>query len=292
MTNMEWFSMPVRAALNAAGTAAVLVGGLLLLLAGCGADDASSQNTSDTVLSNPAEPGFGHVHGLGWNPADQAVYAATHYGVWRIPTDESSGSSRKPVRVADRYQDTMGFTVAGPNEFHASGHPDLRENLPALLGFIVSRDGAETWEPVSLLGEVDFHDLAVSGEQVFGYDATSGRLLVSVDGGRTWAPRAAEPLHDVTVDPDDPGRLLATSERGLLASTDGGAAFAPVPKAPPLVVVDWDHGALFGVDADGVVWAAMNEQPDAGWQRRGRLAGGPQAFTVTPGRLLAADDVG
>jgi hypothetical protein len=48
-----------------------------------------------------AEPGFGPVHGLGRNPADGRVYAATHVGVFRLDPDG-------PHRIADRHRDTMG----------------------------------------------------------------------------------------------------------------------------------------------------------------------------------------
>jgi hypothetical protein len=66
---------------------------------------------------------------------------------------------RRAVRVADRYQDTMRFTVAGPDRFLGSGHPDFQKDpdLPPLLGLIKSEDAGQTWEPVSMLGEADFH---------------------------------------------------------------------------------------------------------------------------------------
>ena len=131
--------------LSAAALAAVIA------LAGCGGGSGPNQ-----AASSPApvpDPGFGHVHGLDINPADGLLYAATHYGVWRVPIEG------KPVRVADRYQDTMGFTITGPDRFLGSGHPDLREKLPSHLGLIESRDRAQTWTPLSLLGEADFHAL-------------------------------------------------------------------------------------------------------------------------------------
>ncbi|MDQ3275042.1 MAG: exo-alpha-sialidase, partial [Actinomycetota bacterium] len=64
-----------------------------------------------------ADPGVVHVHGLGINPKDGALFVATHTGVFRIP------ESGQAVRIADRWQDTMGFTVVGPDHFLASGHP-------------------------------------------------------------------------------------------------------------------------------------------------------------------------
>ena len=80
------------------------------------------------------DPGPVHVHGLGINPADDALFIATHTGLFRV-----AGDSRNAARVADRYQDTMGFSVVGPNRFLGSGHPDAREQgQPPLLGLIQS----------------------------------------------------------------------------------------------------------------------------------------------------------
>lgn len=103
------------------------------------------------------------MHGLGLNPGDGLLYADTHYGVWRVSRDG------KPVRIADRYQDTMGLTVAGRDRFLGSGHPDLREDLPPHLGLIESRDRADTWRSLSLLGEVDYSSSAVQGLEHHGW---------------------------------------------------------------------------------------------------------------------------
>jgi hypothetical protein len=81
------------------------------------------------------------------------VYVATHTGLFTI----EDGTAR---RVGDRYHDLMGFTIAGPDDFLASGHPDLNDQTllkpeaPPLLGLVASDDGQD-WQPVSLLGEVD-----------------------------------------------------------------------------------------------------------------------------------------
>ena len=50
------------------------------------------------------------------------------------------------TRIADRWQDTMAFTVTvtGAGTFLGSGHPDLREDLPPHLGLIESTDAGET----------------------------------------------------------------------------------------------------------------------------------------------------
>ena len=135
-----------------------------------------------------ADPGPVHVHALGVDPADRSLFIATHTGLYRLEGDE-----QRAERVGDRYQDTMGFTVAGPNHFFGSGHPDLRDDLPPLLGLIESRDAGATWTPTSLLGKVDFHALRVRGRLLVGYDATSGQVLISRDrGGSDRTAGAAE----------------------------------------------------------------------------------------------------
>lgn len=93
-----------------------------------------SPRRDSTTPAVADDPGVVHVHGLGVNPADGALYAATHTGLFRLDDDG------RVERIADRHQDTMGFTIAGPDRFLASGHPDMRdENLrvdgkPPLLG--------------------------------------------------------------------------------------------------------------------------------------------------------------
>jgi hypothetical protein len=113
------------------------------------------------------DPGPVHVHGLGVNPADDALYLATHTGLYRLDRD-----SEVAERVGERHQDTMGFTVVGRNRFFGSGHPDLRDDLPSHLGLVESTDAGKTWEPVSLLGEADFHVLRIGGDRIYGYDAS------------------------------------------------------------------------------------------------------------------------
>ncbi len=121
-----------------------------------------------------------HGHGLGVNPADGSLFIATHTGLFR-----AGPNSRKAVRIVDRFQDTMGFSIVGPNRFLGSGHPDAREQKPPpLLGLIESADAGKTWTPISLLGEADFHVLRSAGARVYGYDASNDRLLASADAAK------------------------------------------------------------------------------------------------------------
>lgn len=234
---------------------------------------------SDETFSGvpPVDPGPVHVHGLGINPADGALFIATHTGLYRVEPD-----ARKATRVGDRFQDTMGFTIVGPNRFLGSGHPDLKEareqNLPPLLGLIESTDAGTSWQPISLLGEADFHVLRFAGERVYGYDASNDRLLVSGDRGRTWDELAKPgPLVDLAVDPRDEQRIVAASagglEEGLFESRDGGESWERVSEVVGLLA--WPR-RLYLVAGGGQVFAST----DGGrrFQGAGEIGGQPAAL--------------
>lgn len=51
------------------------------------------------------------MHGLGINPANGDLCAASHFGLFRLPDDG------KAERVGRLVQDTMGFTVVGADRF-------------------------------------------------------------------------------------------------------------------------------------------------------------------------------
>jgi hypothetical protein len=220
------------------------------------------------------EPGVVHVHGLGVDPATGVLFAATHSGLFEIP---EAGEAR---RIANRYQDTMGFTVAGPGAFLGSGHPDPREDdvRPPLLGLIESTDQGKTWQRLSLHGEADFHALQAAHGRVYGYDATSGTFMVSADK-QDWDRRGQLPLRDFAVSPTDADTILATTEQGVARSTDGGSTFELLSGAPTLLVLAWAApDSLYGIAPDG----SVHHSADGGatWSSRGTVGGEPEALTV------------
>lgn len=236
------------------GVAALaLVGGV----AGCGGNDGDDDGQTPEADVRVADPGPVHVHGLGINPADGALFIATHTGLFRAGAGE-----RKAVRVGDRFQDTMGFTVTGPDRFLASGHPDGREDLPPFLGLIRSTDAGKTWRPVSLLGERDFHVLEAAGRYVYGYgsdyDSRTAGFLVSMDGGRTWSERAVpEPLLSLAIAPAREETIVATGEHGMYLSEDAGRRWRQLGPGGGLVawsdrrvVVQFD-GRVLATDGAG-----------------------------------------
>jgi photosystem II stability/assembly factor-like uncharacterized protein len=229
----------------------------------------------DEQESSASGPGPVHVHGLGVNPADRSLYIATHTGLYRSAEGES-----KSLRVGESLQDTMGFTVVGPDRFLGSGHPDLTQDLPPLLGLIESTDEGRTWQPISLIGQADFHVLRSTGERVYGYDATGDRLMVSEDAGRSWTQvdRPA-PLVDLAPDPNDPEHVVAAGAgdlaQGLYESLDAGRSWDRIGNSVGLLA--WPaRDRLYLLDGGGDVFLST----DGGkrFERRGSLGGRPAAF--------------
>lgn len=235
----------------------------------------------------PSDPndayGVSHVHGLGINPADESLIVATHNGSFRIPAD-----SNEAERIGDSLQDTMGFTVVGPDRFVGSGHPDLagrRAGQSPRLGLIESTDAGATWTGISLSGQVDFHALAYAHDhdQVYGWDSGTGRFMVSANRS-DWDTRSTLDMYSFAVDPADAEHLIAASPDGLVDSGDGGRTWVP-SKGPALIAVSWDRSAgLWGADAAGSVY----RQSSAGWARLGEMPGEPQTLLATPDTLYAA----
>ncbi|XVQ07583.1 F510_1955 family glycosylhydrolase [Spirillospora sp. CA-255316] len=238
---------------------------------------------------NSADPGMGHVHGVGVDPADGAVYVAAHHGVFRIvnPT--------RADRVAGRVQDTMGFTIVGPRMFLASGHPaaaDIGPGVPPHLGLIRSTDAGKTWSSVSEAGKADFHALQPAGTVLYAYDSQTAKVRHSRDDGRTWTLGAPMEVVDLAAHQDKPERVYATTPQGLRVSEDSGAGFKPVAAAPVLTHLDSPNSeTLVGVAPDGRIQACRS---GGNWERRGQVPGGrATAFAaVDERRLLAVTEDG
>ena len=264
----------------------------LMLVTSCGRGDGG-ESRSDAAT----EPEVVHVHGLGIDPADGVLFAATHYGVFRLPDDGA------PVRVANRYQDTMGFTVAGPRHFLASGHPSVDdrqlriEGKPPLLGLIESVDAGERWTSLSLLGEADFHALAFAHDTVYGHDATGGRFMVSRDR-RQWETRSSVQLHAVAVSPTQSDVIVGVGDAGLVRSTDGGRTWPAVANAPDVQWVSWNPDGLWAVAPDGslhrsddaVTWTSVGAAP--GSEPEALLAAGTRLFVATSSGIHESTDGG
>lgn len=244
------------------------------LLSACGEEESSEPQSSGDQVA-------GHIHGLGINPADGALFIATHNGLFR--SAEGAGSAE---RVGESQQDTMGFTVVGSDHFYGSGHPGPGEEGPPHLGLIESTDAGKSWRSVSLAGEADFHVLRFAHAQIYAYNGLSGEIMVSEDGGESWTERRAPaPVIDLAISPDDPERILAATERGLEITNDGGRRWNPL--AAELGLLAWpSRESLYLIDGQGRV--RVSRDSGQSWEKSDSIGGQPASLIATAERELYA----
>lgn len=267
----------MRKSVPALGFAALV----LLVASACSSGGGSTLSDGSDGSGSAQTTEMEHIHGIGVDPESGAVYAGTHYGLFRI----EDGTATRVSEV----QDFMGFTVAGHDHFLASGHPGEGQGGHSSVGLIESTDGGETWQELSLGGEADFHALEYRHGRVYGLNSMTGQLLISEDK-ESWQELSGEPIADFAVSPEDPDVLIATTEQGLVQSADGGRTFEAVSDAPLLVFVGWaEDGTLAGVTPEGVLYTA--DAPDGDWTERGNVGGQPEALTVhSADEIYAATD--
>lgn len=242
----------------------------------------SVSSCSNDTPARPQATDFGHVHGIGLNPADDTVYVASHNGVFTV-------EGGKGVLIAGLRQDTMGFTVAGPDDFLASGHPDPASDTPNPLGLIRSTDRAQTWEAQSLGGREDLHSIDSVKGLVYAY-SSAGELMVSQDR-KTWKSVLTAALIDFAADPQQSSRLVATTQAGQVIAWDVGQKPRPVDSAPRLAFIDRTVDSnLVGVDPSGQVFAS--DPNGRTWTARAKLEGQPEAISVRAETWYAATTTG
>lgn len=186
-----------------------------------------------------------HIHGIAVDPRDPSrLFLATHYGVFLASPDGTA------ERVSDNRNDYMGFTPhpGDPDILYASGHPAGGGNM----GFIVSRDGGETWEQVSpgAGGPVDFHAMDVSSADPDVIYGLYGTVQVSRDAGESWEIAASPPadVFDLAASALDPNLVYAATRGGLMVSRDAAKSWEPTgPAGQPATMVQ--------VGPDGSVYA-------------------------------------
>ncbi|MEO2097223.1 MAG: F510_1955 family glycosylhydrolase [Brachybacterium sp.] len=238
----------------------------VLLVSACAPNGGGQGSISGQGASGSENP-LGHVHGLSVDPGTDNLMLATHYGVFDLSGDE-------PEQIGP-VNDYMGFAVAGPDHYYASGHPGEDSDLPNPMGLIESTDGGETWQELSRQGESDFHAMAVSSEGVIGFDGT---LRLTPDG-QEWSEvdEQIQPAH-LAASPQDPV-VLATTEPGVQRSIDGGRTWELPEGAPVLLVTGFaDADTAVGVDPEGAVHVSR----DAGltWEETGGQTAQPAAVAA------------
>lgn len=229
--------------------------------------------------SIPVVPALGHLHGAVLEGSSLLV--GSHEGVHRI--DLTSGES---TRIGDSMDDFMGFAGSTSGMLVASGHPGPGSPWPNPLGLMASEDGGVSWQSRSLLGEVDFHGLALRGDEVVGWD-TRGPLQWSTDGGRTWVAGPTLTPTSLVWFADE--IWLATPDLGLVTWSPGSPEVSRVDRPGVLLAVSPDGGSLWSLDASGKV---QRTRDGSTWERMGRVtrvetlsADNDRAYAVSAGEV-------
>jgi hypothetical protein len=213
-----------------------------------------------------------HIHGLAFTSDGKALLVPAHTGLavyrngrWAL----APGSAH----------DFMGFSVAN-GAIYTSGHPAPGSSLPNPLGLMKSTDGGVTWRSSGLMGEADFHQLAVgyrtNAVYVVNEEPNSRMpqpgLHYTTDDGKSWKRSAAAGVNSqalsIAVHPGEPGTVaLGTLRDGLLLSRDFGASFRriglPAPVTAALFDLDGKHLYFVGADADRLLRVTLDGKLDA-----------------------------
>lgn len=238
------------------------------------AEGDASASPSVVELSTPLD----HAHAAVY--VDGRLLIGTHTGV--VDVDPSSGQVSKRGASQD---DFMG--LAGSSDLLvASGHPGAGSTLPDPVGLIRSADGGETWETVSLTGEIDFHALAIDGDRVAG-SATAGELLYSEDAGASWTTIAQGEFTSLAW---FEGQLWIADGSTLSTWMPGDAEpAAAVDAAGVLVAAATDGDLLWVLQPDGTLLAStdgISWTPTGSVSEAAALAASTDAaYVVTPDRI-------
>ena len=259
-----------------------------VILAGCGSEEPAapaptSAPTEAASAAPQAEPSTAStatpaINSITVDPDDGTLMIGSGPALFR----QAPGDS-EPEEITGRLATPQGeasvsgnlvVRFAGPGDLLASGHPEGGSSLPENLGLIRSRDHGDTWESVAGLGEGDYHELEVFGEELIAVNAESPDIQLSRDGGRSWEARTppAPPI-DVVVDPSDPQRWAVSTEEGTFSSSDGGGSWRPRDPSFGARLIWPEPDALYSIDRNG----KARVSPDAGrsWRDRGDVGGLP-----------------
>ncbi|MBA3264172.1 MAG: hypothetical protein H0T69_17230 [Thermoleophilaceae bacterium] len=259
----------------AAAIAVAASGAIVVAISGGGdSGGAGSNGAGGADLS--------HIHGLGVNPTDGSLYIATHTGLFRSLRGQATAA-----RVGETEQDVMGFSVLGRDTFLGSGHPGPLQGGPSNLGLIRSDNAGGAWKSVSLMGEADFHVLRSKDNMIYGFNASSGTFMVTSDGGRGWDERETPgAMVDLAIDPEDPAHVVASTEEGLVDSTDAGRTWENLVEGKVALLTWPARDRLYSVDGNGDV--QLSRDSGRRWRARGSIGGQPAAFASGGTDLYAA----
>ena len=268
------------------------IGAALLALPGCGGGESSgAAGRSDRLVDFSKKPPY--VNSLERDAGSGDLLLTTNRGFFRIDPESDTVREQEATITARGGQASLGtfleLDLADDGTLVGSGHPDPGSDLPQYLGYIRSEDGGRTWSVVSRLGLADLHKIVFRHDRLYAWDAVLSALLISEDGGKRFSehftPRGL--ILDFEVDPEDPDRIVASTEEQLYRSTDGGDSWRPALREQGVRLAWPEPATLYIATADGRV--QVSEDGGDTYEDVGSVDGEPYVLKVEDdGALLLA----
>lgn len=268
---------------------AAALGTLALALCGPGCGDSDRPaRTSDRLVDFSKRPPF--VNSLERHEDSGEFLLTTNRGFFRIDPESARVTRVRGTIAAGGARATVGtFLELNLDEeggLVGSGHPDQRGTLPQFLGYLRSPDGGRTWRAVSRLGDADLHKIVFKHGRLYAWDAVLSALLVSEDGGRTFAehftPRGL--IIDFEVDPEDSSRVVAATADQLYRSEDVGESWRPVLRAEGVRLAWPEADRLYVATKEGTV--QISGDGGDSYDEVGRVDGEPYVLKSISGDEL------
>lgn len=170
-----------------------------------------------------------HVHGLSYSADGKQLIIPSHHGL-------AAFAGGRWTKVAGPAHDYMGYS-ATRDALYSSGHPAPGSGLTNPFGLIKSTDGGQSWKPLGLAGESDFHALTTSYRTSAVYVINQGAnsrmnqpgIYSTRNDGLQWVRATARGLgsapRSLAVHPDDAAIVAAGTSDGLYLSRDSAGQF-------------------------------------------------------------------
>jgi hypothetical protein len=244
--------------------------------AGCGDSSEQAAGTSDRLVDFSKRPPF--VNSLEHDEQTGEFLLTTNRGFFRIDPESDEVRRVRGTIEAGGDRATLGtfleLNLDPDGQLVGSGHPD-RGTLPQFLGLLRSDDGGRRWRSVSRMGNADLHKIVFKHDRVYAWDAVLSALIVSRDGGRTFAERFTPSglIIDFEVDPQSPGRVLAATDEVLFRSEDEGEHWRPLLNRAGSRLAWPEPDRLYLAARDGTV--SVSGDGGDSFERAGSVEGEP-----------------
>jgi hypothetical protein len=254
--------------------------------AGCG-DSSEPAGRSDRLVDFSKRPPF--VNSLERDTRTGEFLLTTNRGFFRIDGETDRVRRVRGSIEAGGKRATVGtfleLDLDPEGQLVGSGHPD-QDTLPQYLGYLRSDDGGRNWRVVSRLGDADLHKIVFRHGRLYAWDAVLSALIVSEDGGRSFAehftPRGL--IIDFEVDPEDPAHVLAATDDVLFRSEDEGESWRPLVRGEGSRLAWPEPDRLYLAAKDGTV--SVSEDGGDRFDEVGRVDGEPYALDAVSGDEL------